>query len=73
MRISKAPNVFPCANVTSPDAMVGAVFTVTVTEELVAVQPFPSVTVTVYEVVLAGEAVGLARVALFKPVLGLQR
>jgi len=46
--------------------------TVTVTEEPALVQPLPSVTVTVYTVVLDGEAIGFAALALLRPVVGNQ-
>jgi hypothetical protein len=53
--------------------MAGATFaTVTVTLDGALTQPLPSVTVTAYVVVLEGEAVGLASVALLNPVEGLQ-
>jgi F0F1-type ATP synthase membrane subunit c/vacuolar-type H+-ATPase subunit K len=54
-----------------PALAVGLAFTVSVIEE-VAVQPFESVTVTVYVVVAIGEAVGLAVVGPVRPVVGLQ-
>ena len=49
----------------------GGWLTVNVIEELPA-QLFASVTVTVYVVVLVGEAVGLAAVGSFSPVVGVQ-
>ena len=49
----------------------GSGFTVTTTTS-VAVQPGPLVTVTVYEVVMVGDAIGLAHVVQLRPVAGAQ-
>ena len=54
-----------------PALAVGLGSTVIVIDE-VAVQPRLSVTVTVYVVVVVGEAVGFAAVGLLSPVAGLQ-
>jgi hypothetical protein len=63
---------FPVHIFTFSPACALSVFTETVTE-LVAEQPLTSVPVTVYVVVLAGDAIGLESVVSFNPVEGLHK
>ena len=58
-------------SLSGPASATGSGFTVTLVLAL-SVHPSASVTITVYVVFPLGDAVGLAMVALFKPVVGVQ-